>query len=95
MFVRLFCFVFSHNWHSKLKMEEDANVTCKKQVHPRKFTWKELSHYNRPHNAHVAYRGKVNIAVVLNQGGNLHNLEIALCISGVLYISLVQCQLFN
>lgn len=27
---------------------------------PRKFTWKELSKLNEPHNAHVAYRGKVS-----------------------------------
>ena len=26
----------------------------------RKFTWKELSKFNEPHNAHVAYRGKVS-----------------------------------
>jgi hypothetical protein len=25
----------------------------------RQFTWRELSHYNKQHNAHVAYRGKV------------------------------------
>ena len=27
---------------------------------PRKFTWKELSRLNEPHNAHIAYRGKVS-----------------------------------
>jgi hypothetical protein len=26
----------------------------------REFTWKELSKLNEPHNAHVAYRGKVS-----------------------------------
>ena len=26
---------------------------------PRRFTWRELSKLNRPHNAHVAVRGKV------------------------------------
>ena len=25
----------------------------------RKFTWKDLSKLNKPHNAHIAYRGKV------------------------------------
>ena len=28
------------------------------------FTWKELSKLNKPHNAHVAYRGKVRAGVV-------------------------------
>jgi hypothetical protein len=27
---------------------------------PCKFTWKELSKLNEPHNAHVAYRGRVS-----------------------------------
>lgn len=27
----------------------------------RKFTWRELSKLNQPHNAHVAVRGKVDL----------------------------------
>ena len=30
---------------------------------PRKFTWKDLSKLNEPHNAHVAYRGKVSPSI--------------------------------
>ena len=30
------------------------------RVPTRKFTWRELSKLNEPHNAHVAYRGKVS-----------------------------------
>ena len=29
----------------------------------RRFTWKELSKLNRPHNAHVAVRGKVSMYI--------------------------------
>ena len=32
----------------------------KMSVNSRVFTWRELSQLNRPHNAHVAYRGKVS-----------------------------------
>ena len=31
----------------------------------RRFTWKELSKLNEPHNAHVAVRGKVTNEAVL------------------------------
>ena len=32
----------------------------------RKFTWKELSKLNEPHNAHVAYRGKVSLYIYID-----------------------------
>lgn len=34
----------------------------------RKFTWRELSKLNEPHNAHIAYRGKVSIEVTKKNG---------------------------
>ena len=43
---------------------------------PRKFTWRELSKLNEPHNAHVAYRGKVSCRSTLRTNlltiGELH-----------------------
>ena len=84
--------ISSHDWHRKLKMEEDANVTCKRQVDPRNFTWKELSCSNRPHNAHEAYRGKV-ISCFAQPSWKFAQSWIVWCISKVLYILLVQYQI--
>lgn len=50
--------------------EEDSSVTspsvetgdARENGPVRKFTWKELSQLNRPHNIHVAVRGKVRVS---------------------------------
>ena len=39
-------------------MDNQGNFKDTRKI-GRQFTWRELSHYNEQHNAHVAYRGKV------------------------------------
>lgn len=46
-----------------MESESYANGDAPVGVHHndgvRKFTWRDLSKLNKPHNAHIAYRGKV------------------------------------
>ena len=62
---------------------------------PHKFTWKELSKLNEPHNAHVAYRGKVSctestiVSVVRRTDGDRECVCIIRTISKFIIIHIV------